>query len=79
MRASACTAGAALLRHTEVPATSPDGPGMFAQSDPGLVTDTLSAAGLVEPGLLVLRLLRREDAATYAEQRGDQRSADQES
>ena len=40
--------GAALLRHTDLPATSTDGPGMFAQSDPGAVTDTLSAAGLTE-------------------------------
>lgn len=39
--------GTALLRHTELPA-SPDGPGMFAQSDPGTVTATLSAAGLVD-------------------------------
>lgn len=40
--------GAALLRHTDLPATSPDEPGMFAQSDPDAVTDTLSAAGLTD-------------------------------
>jgi SAM-dependent methyltransferase len=43
--------GAALLRHTDIPTTSPDGPGMFAQSDPDIVTDTLSAAGLGDIGL----------------------------
>jgi SAM-dependent methyltransferase len=37
--------GAALLRHTELPAEAGDGPGMFAQSDPHIVTTTLEAAG----------------------------------
>ena len=37
---------AALLDHTTAPATSTDGPGMFAQSDPELVHATLAAAGL---------------------------------
>ena len=37
--------GAALLPHAELPATDPAGPGMFAQSDPAVVTATLSAAG----------------------------------
>jgi SAM-dependent methyltransferase len=36
---------AALLRHTELPATAPEQPGMFAQSDPELVSATLTAAG----------------------------------
>ena len=40
--------GAALLRHTDLPATTPDEPGMFAQSDPELVTATLTAAGLID-------------------------------
>ena len=40
--------GAALLRHTDLPATSPEGPGMFAQSDPDIVIETLGAAGLVD-------------------------------
>jgi SAM-dependent methyltransferase len=42
--------GGALLRHTDLPATT-DGPGMFAQSDPDTVTDTLSASGLVDIAL----------------------------
>lgn len=37
--------GATLLAHAELPATDPAGPGMFAQSDPAVVTATLSAAG----------------------------------
>jgi SAM-dependent methyltransferase len=40
--------GAALLRHTDSPGTPvapADLPGMFAQSDPGIVTATLAAAG----------------------------------
>lgn len=37
--------GAALLAHADLPATPPDGPGMFAQSDPAKVRATLSAAG----------------------------------
>lgn len=37
--------GAALLQHADLPATAPDGPGMFAQSDPTVVTATLRAAG----------------------------------
>ena len=40
--------GAALLRHTELPATAPDQPGMFAQSDPELVSATLAAAGFAD-------------------------------
>ena len=36
--------GAALLRHTDAPPTV-HGPGMFAQSDPDVVTATLRAAG----------------------------------
>lgn len=38
--------GAALLRHAQMPAANPDGAGMFAQSDPAIVTNTLAAAGL---------------------------------
>jgi ubiquinone/menaquinone biosynthesis C-methylase UbiE len=37
--------GAALLRHTELPVETPDGPGMFAQSVPTVVTETLRSAG----------------------------------
>jgi len=37
--------GAALLPHAELPATDPAGPGMFAQSDPAVVSAILSAAG----------------------------------
>jgi SAM-dependent methyltransferase len=40
--------GAALLRHTELPAATPDGPGMFAQSEPAVVSDTLRAAGFTQ-------------------------------
>jgi SAM-dependent methyltransferase len=40
--------GAALLRHTELPATEPDQPGMFAQSDPERVNATLAAAGFAD-------------------------------
>jgi SAM-dependent methyltransferase len=40
--------GAALLRHADLPVASSDGPGMFAQSDPDTVTNTLSAAGLTD-------------------------------
>jgi SAM-dependent methyltransferase len=40
--------GAALLRHTSFPDTNPDEPGMFAQSDPTTVTETLTAAGFTE-------------------------------
>jgi SAM-dependent methyltransferase len=36
--------GAALLQHTDLPAASPDQPGMFAQSDPDIVAATLAAA-----------------------------------
>ncbi len=39
--------GAALLRHTDVPAGISNEPGMFAQSDPDVITATFSAAGLV--------------------------------
>jgi len=38
--------GAALLQHADLPATSPDVPGMFAQSDPDIIEATLHAAGL---------------------------------
>jgi SAM-dependent methyltransferase len=40
--------GAVLLRHTDLPATVPDQPGMFAQSDPEQVSATLAAAGFVD-------------------------------
>lgn len=40
--------GAALLKHTDMPATAPDQPGMFAQSDPGIVSATLAAAGFAD-------------------------------
>ena len=40
--------GAALLQHTELPAGQLEGPGMFAQSDPAIVTEVLSAAGFDE-------------------------------
>lgn len=41
--------GAALLNHTAMPAAaSDDGPGMFAQSDPEIVTSILRDAGFVE-------------------------------
>ena len=43
--------GAALLPHADVPASTPDGPGMFAQSDPEAVTDVLRAAGFVDVSL----------------------------
>lgn len=39
---------AALLRHTELPTTAPDQPGMFAQSEPELVSATLAAAGFAD-------------------------------
>ena len=37
--------GAAILHHTELPTGQLEGPGMFAQSDPAIVTEVLSAAG----------------------------------
>ena len=40
--------GAALLKHTDMPATDPDQPGMFAQSDPDIVSATLDAAGFAD-------------------------------
>jgi SAM-dependent methyltransferase len=40
--------GAALLQHTELPDTSSDEPGMFAQSDPEILTATLGAAGFAD-------------------------------
>ena len=40
--------GAALLHHTDLPPTSPDEPGMFAQSDPDIVTATLAGAGFTD-------------------------------
>lgn len=40
--------GAALLRHTDLPAATPEGPGMFAQSDPVVVTETLGGSGLTD-------------------------------
>ncbi len=44
--------GAALLNHTAMPAAaSDDGPGMFAQSDPEIVTSILRAAGFVDIAL----------------------------
>jgi SAM-dependent methyltransferase len=43
--------GAALLQHTDLPATAPDEPGMFAQSDAAIITATLSGAGFVDIGL----------------------------
>jgi SAM-dependent methyltransferase len=52
--------GAALLRHTELPETPSDDPGMFAQADPEIVTGTLTAAGFenvrLEPHELSLTL-----------------------
>ena len=43
--------GAAVLHCTEMPASAPDEPGMFGQSDPDLVTGTLRAAGFIDIGL----------------------------
>jgi len=43
--------GAALLRHTDPPALSTDGPGMFSQSDPDQVRSTLTSAGFRDIGL----------------------------
>ena len=40
--------GAALLQHTDLAPTAADGPGMFAQSDPAVVTAILSAANFVD-------------------------------
>ena len=40
--------GAALLQHTELPTDQLEGPGMFAQSDPAIVTEVLGAAGFHE-------------------------------
>jgi SAM-dependent methyltransferase len=40
--------GAALLRHTETLPTGPDGPGMFAQSEPDIVRAPLDASGFVD-------------------------------
>ena len=40
--------GAALLQHTELPTDQLEGPGMFAQSDPAIVTEVLGAAGFDE-------------------------------
>jgi SAM-dependent methyltransferase len=43
--------GAALLKHTAMPDQGSDGPGMFAQSDPGTVTAVLRDAGFVDVAL----------------------------
>lgn len=43
--------GAALLQHTELPTANPDEPGMFAQSEPDIVTATLLATGLTDVSL----------------------------
>ena len=52
--------GATLLGYGTLPDTGGTGPGMFAQSDPGVVTDVLAAAGwhaiTVEPVTVSLRL-----------------------
>ena len=37
--------GAALLRFGSIPETADDGPGMFAQADPAVISNTLSDAG----------------------------------
>jgi ubiquinone/menaquinone biosynthesis C-methylase UbiE len=43
--------GAALLHHTAMPDQASDGPGMFAQSDPGTVMEVLHRAGFIEVAL----------------------------
>ena len=43
--------GVALLNHTELPDQAADGPGMFAQSDPGTVTAVLRDAGFIDVAL----------------------------
>ncbi len=52
--------GAALLHWITLPDLSDDGPGMFAQSDPGIVTATLERAGYtgirLDPVTVILRL-----------------------
>lgn len=40
--------GAALLNHTEMPSAATDEAGMFAQSDPDIVTPILAAAGFTD-------------------------------
>ena len=49
--------GAALLEHTDLPADSTDGPGMFAQSDPNVIIDTLTAAGLTNVTVESVRVI----------------------
>ena len=39
--------GAALLNHADLPASEPEAPGMFAQSDPAIINAVLIAAGFV--------------------------------
>jgi SAM-dependent methyltransferase len=40
--------GAALLKHTSLPDDVTEGPGMFAQSEPGLIYETLRDAGFTD-------------------------------
>jgi SAM-dependent methyltransferase len=42
---------AVLLEHTELPAVATEGPGMFAQAEPAVVAEVLSAAGFAEVAL----------------------------
>ncbi|MGQ0433727.1 MAG: class I SAM-dependent methyltransferase [Microthrixaceae bacterium] len=60
--------GAALLRYGSLPDTGGSAPGMFAQSDPVVVTTVLAAAGwhdiTVEPVTLSMRLGANADEAT---------------
>jgi len=54
--------GAAVLHCAEMPASAPNEPGMFGQSDPDLVTGTLRAAGYTD-----IRLEAREIALELGE------------
>jgi ubiquinone/menaquinone biosynthesis C-methylase UbiE len=70
--------GAALLRHTDPPATDPNLPGMFAQSDPGIVSTTLTAAGFtdvaIEPVVVTFTFGQSvDDAVEYLADNGQAR------
>ncbi len=71
--------GAALLRFGSLPDTSGSSPGMFAQSDPVVVTTVLAAAGwhhiTVEPVTLSIRLgANAQEATEYLASTGIARS-----
>jgi hypothetical protein len=66
------------LRHTDSPAADPNQPGMFAQSDPGVVSERLTAAGFtdiaIEPVVVMFTFGQSvDDAVDYLTDNGQAR------